>query len=220
MCKAHVHYSLAVILLPLLSPAFAVADEDATASYAIDVTARLASDNRTRGVSDSLNRPGAKVTVQIGRAWWRWPSSPPSARSSFSEATALACCSPVAIASAIRMPGISAWVWPVRCFPARSSRHPIVSTSTPSPRLTNTAPTTTPSSRCSRWGMARWKGASPRCSPKPIGERTPAVSAERCCSTAMTRPRRWSVMPEGKRTPEAAHSMTSITSTPWRTTRS
>lgn len=65
MCKAHVHYSLAAVLLSLLSPAFAATDEDTTASYAIDVTARIASDIRTRGVSDSLNRPGAKVTVQF-----------------------------------------------------------------------------------------------------------------------------------------------------------
>ena len=35
-----------------------------TASYAVDVEVKLSSDQRTRGVSDSLNRPGAKLSVQ------------------------------------------------------------------------------------------------------------------------------------------------------------
>lgn len=35
-----------------------------TASYAIDTEVKLTSDQRTRGISDSLNRPGLKLSVQ------------------------------------------------------------------------------------------------------------------------------------------------------------
>lgn len=35
-----------------------------TASYAIDTEVKLSSDQRTRGISDSLNRPGAKLSLQ------------------------------------------------------------------------------------------------------------------------------------------------------------
>jgi hypothetical protein len=35
-----------------------------TASYAIDAEVKLTSDQRTRGISDSLNRPGAKLSLQ------------------------------------------------------------------------------------------------------------------------------------------------------------
>ena len=57
------HYLMAALLWPVVSPSLAFADE--MASYAIDVTAKAVSDVRTRGVSDSLNRPGARVTIQV-----------------------------------------------------------------------------------------------------------------------------------------------------------
>lgn len=57
------HCLMAALLWPIVSPPLAVADE--MASYAIDVTAKAVSDVRTRGISDSLNRPGARVTVQV-----------------------------------------------------------------------------------------------------------------------------------------------------------
>ncbi|MCU1739318.1 MULTISPECIES: TorF family putative porin [unclassified Pseudomonas] len=58
-----IHYMMAALLLSGATPALSLADE--MASYAVDVTARVSSDIRTRGVSDSLNRPGAKVTLQV-----------------------------------------------------------------------------------------------------------------------------------------------------------
>ncbi|MBV6659756.1 hypothetical protein KV572_02365 [Pseudomonas yamanorum] len=57
------HYSMVGVLLSIVTPSLAWADE--MASYAVDVTARASSDIRTRGVSDSLNRPGAKITIQV-----------------------------------------------------------------------------------------------------------------------------------------------------------
>lgn len=57
------HCLMAALLWPIVSPSLAFADE--MASYAIDVTAKAVSDVRTRGVSDSLNHPGARVTVQF-----------------------------------------------------------------------------------------------------------------------------------------------------------
>ena len=57
------HCLMAALLWPIVSPSLAFADE--MASYAIDVTAKAVSDVRTRGVSDSLNHPGARLTVQV-----------------------------------------------------------------------------------------------------------------------------------------------------------
>jgi hypothetical protein len=57
------HYSMAGLLLSVVIPSPVQADE--MASYAVDITARASSDIRTRGVSDSLNGPGAKVTIQV-----------------------------------------------------------------------------------------------------------------------------------------------------------
>lgn len=57
------HCLMAALLWPVVSPSLAIADE--MASYAIDVTAKAVSDVRTRGISDSLNGPGARVTVQV-----------------------------------------------------------------------------------------------------------------------------------------------------------
>lgn len=62
--RANITHSLmAALLLSGATPALALADE--MASYAVDVTARVSSDIRTRGVSDSLNGPGAKVSIQV-----------------------------------------------------------------------------------------------------------------------------------------------------------
>ncbi|HTH10728.1 MAG TPA: hypothetical protein VMA55_14270, partial [Acidovorax sp.] len=36
-----------------------------TASYAVTTDVKLTTDQRSRGVSDSFNRPGAKVSVQV-----------------------------------------------------------------------------------------------------------------------------------------------------------
>lgn len=58
-----IHHSMAALLLSVATPSLVLADE--VASYAVDVTAKISSDIRTRGVSDSLNRPGAKITVQV-----------------------------------------------------------------------------------------------------------------------------------------------------------
>ena len=61
-----IRWSMTAGLLVCAPLANAAQQEDSgMASYAVDVTARAASDMRTRGVSDSLNRPGAKVTVQL-----------------------------------------------------------------------------------------------------------------------------------------------------------
>nr|WP_237882516.1 TorF family putative porin [Pseudomonas sp. PGPR40] len=54
---------MAALLLSIATSSSVLADE--VASYAVDITARISSDIRTRGVSDSLNRPGAKITVQV-----------------------------------------------------------------------------------------------------------------------------------------------------------
>jgi hypothetical protein len=54
---------MAALLSSVVAPSFVWGDE--MASYAVDVTARISSDIRTRGVSDSLNRPGAKITIQV-----------------------------------------------------------------------------------------------------------------------------------------------------------
>lgn len=53
----------ALLCLATLS-AMAQADDD-LASYALTVTPRLLSDVRNRSISDSLNQPGAKVTVEF-----------------------------------------------------------------------------------------------------------------------------------------------------------
>ncbi|UZD97730.1 hypothetical protein LOY64_12250 [Pseudomonas corrugata] len=63
MNKNYFHYSMAGLLLSAAIPSLALADE--MASYAVDVTAKASSDIRTRGVSDSLNGPGARVTIQV-----------------------------------------------------------------------------------------------------------------------------------------------------------
>ena len=47
----------------LLASATAAFAED-TATYAVDAYAKASSDQRTRGISDSLNRPGVKFSVQ------------------------------------------------------------------------------------------------------------------------------------------------------------
>ncbi|MBP1143334.1 MULTISPECIES: TorF family putative porin [Pseudomonas] len=56
-------YVMAAALCSAAGPTLAIADE--MSSYAVDVTAKVSSDIRTRGISDSLNRPGAKVTIQV-----------------------------------------------------------------------------------------------------------------------------------------------------------
>jgi hypothetical protein len=53
---------IGLMLLAITAPAFAA--ESQTASYAVDTEVRVASDQRTRGVSDSLNKPGIKLSVQ------------------------------------------------------------------------------------------------------------------------------------------------------------
>ncbi len=65
MRNSSMHWPVTAGLMVFASLAHAVDDDSGMASYAVDVTARAASDIRTRGVSDSLNRPGAKVTVQL-----------------------------------------------------------------------------------------------------------------------------------------------------------
>lgn len=59
------HWPLMAGLLALASLASASEDDNSVATYAVDITARAASDIRTRGVSDSLNKPGAKFTIQL-----------------------------------------------------------------------------------------------------------------------------------------------------------
>ena len=53
---------IGLMLLAITVPAFAAEPE--TASYAVDTEVRVTSDQRTRGVSDSLNGPGVKLSVQ------------------------------------------------------------------------------------------------------------------------------------------------------------
>jgi hypothetical protein len=56
--------SCAVALGLMAGGAARAADADKTESFAVDVEVKLTSDQRTRGISDSLNRPGAKLSVQ------------------------------------------------------------------------------------------------------------------------------------------------------------
>lgn len=60
-----IYWPITAGLLVFANLASASEDDNGVASYAIDMTARVASDIRTRGVSDSLNKPGAKFTVQL-----------------------------------------------------------------------------------------------------------------------------------------------------------
>lgn len=55
--------SVAAVLVGTAACASFVADND-TATYAIDTEVKLTSDQRTRGISDSLNKPGVKLSVQ------------------------------------------------------------------------------------------------------------------------------------------------------------
>lgn len=57
------HCMMAGLLLSGATPTLVLADE--MASYAVDVTARVSSDIRNRGISDSLNGPGAKISIQV-----------------------------------------------------------------------------------------------------------------------------------------------------------
>jgi len=58
-------HSFAIGMLLACSVAQAMAAE--TASYAVDTEVKITSDQRTRGVSDSLNRPGMKLSVQVAQ---------------------------------------------------------------------------------------------------------------------------------------------------------
>ncbi|HCV75398.1 MAG TPA: hypothetical protein DGS68_01310, partial [Pseudomonas sp.] len=59
------HRTQAAALLCLSVLGSAVQADDDLASYALTITPRLLSDVRNRSISDSLNRPGAKVTVEF-----------------------------------------------------------------------------------------------------------------------------------------------------------
>lgn len=59
------HWPITVGFLVFSNLASAAEDDPGIASYAVDITARATSDSRTRGVSDSLNNPSAKVTIQV-----------------------------------------------------------------------------------------------------------------------------------------------------------
>ena len=41
------------------------AEDAAMASFAVDTEVKLVSDQRNRGISDSLNRPGAQLSIQM-----------------------------------------------------------------------------------------------------------------------------------------------------------
>ncbi|WP_026433315.1 TorF family putative porin [Paracidovorax oryzae] len=49
----------------LYGGAAAAAQADETASYAVETEVKLVSDQRTRGISDSVMRPGAQLSVQV-----------------------------------------------------------------------------------------------------------------------------------------------------------
>ncbi|KTS97881.1 hypothetical protein NS376_17320 [Pseudomonas oryzihabitans] len=59
------HRTQAAALACLAFASAAAQADDDLASYSLTVTPRLLSDVRTRGISDSLNRPGAKVTLEL-----------------------------------------------------------------------------------------------------------------------------------------------------------
>jgi hypothetical protein len=52
------------VLVLLLGNGASAAEEE-TASFAVDTTVKISSDQRTRGMSDSLNDPGAKLSVEV-----------------------------------------------------------------------------------------------------------------------------------------------------------
>ena len=52
------------LLIALLCAGSAAAFAADTARYAVDTELKLSSDQRTRGISDSLNKPGLKLSVQ------------------------------------------------------------------------------------------------------------------------------------------------------------
>jgi hypothetical protein len=58
------HRLLPIAVAMLLAGAAAPSSAADTASFAVDTELRLSSDQRTRGISDSLNRPGVKLSVQ------------------------------------------------------------------------------------------------------------------------------------------------------------
>jgi hypothetical protein len=62
----HSNRSLPIAIGMLLagSAACTLAAEKETASYAIDTEVRVSTDQRTRGISDSLNKPGVRLSVQ------------------------------------------------------------------------------------------------------------------------------------------------------------
>lgn len=60
----HLIRFLPVVLMTLLAAVAAPSSAADTASFAIDTELKLNSDQRTRGISDSLNRPGLKLSVQ------------------------------------------------------------------------------------------------------------------------------------------------------------
>jgi hypothetical protein len=60
----HMTRLLPVVLTTLLASAVTPSLAADTASFAVDTDVKLASDQRTRGISDSLNRPGVKLSVQ------------------------------------------------------------------------------------------------------------------------------------------------------------
>lgn len=53
------------LVLALFCNGASAGEEDETASYAVDTTVRVSTDQRTRGISDSLNNPGAKLSVEV-----------------------------------------------------------------------------------------------------------------------------------------------------------
>ena len=55
--------AIGVLIAASATPTLAA--DDTFASFAVDTDVKLSSDQRTRGISDSLNRPGLKLSVQV-----------------------------------------------------------------------------------------------------------------------------------------------------------
>lgn len=121
MAKIHVSAVVACALLlqgaaclPAQAQQTGTASEGSVATYQFDNQLKLMSEQRTRGISDSLLRPSATWSTQFVHASGLVAllEVAGSARNSSSMAMAWASPWPAVIASAIRTAGTPAWAWP------------------------------------------------------------------------------------------------------------
>lgn len=146
----------------LYGGAAAAAPADETASYAVETEVKLVSDQRTRGISDSVMRPGAQASVQVAH------ESGLVAQAQFSTVSSKAYTGSdgynLLLGAGWRFGDPDGWHFgaglATEFFPAHASAHRMGSMPMPGRPRTSARPATTPRTRCWRSAGAHSKAAS------------------------------------------------------------